>query len=59
MLAMVIYVDELIIIGNNQGFISSTKQKLHAQFDRFDFVLLHFFLGLEIWQHAQGISISQ
>ena len=58
-MAIVIYVDALIILGNDQGFISTTKQKLHAQFDMTDLGLLHFFLGLEIWQHSQGIFVSQ
>ena len=57
--AIVIYVDDVIITGDNQGFIFATKQKLHAQFDMTDLGLLHFFLGLEIWQHAQGIFVSQ
>ena len=30
-MAIVIYVDDLIISRDDQGFISATKQKLHAQ----------------------------
>ena len=56
---VVIYVDDLIITGDNQSFIAETKKKLHAQFDMTDMGLLHFFLGLEIWQHEQGIFVSQ
>ena len=52
MTAIVIYMDDLIILGDDQGFISATKQKLHAQFDMTDLGLLHFFLRLEIWQHS-------
>ena len=59
MTAIVIYVDDLIISRDDQGFISTTKQKLHAQFDMTDLGLLHFFLGLEIWQHSQGIFVSK
>ena len=51
-MAIVIYVDDLIISEDDQGFISTTKQKFHAQFDMTDLGLLHFFLGLEIWQHS-------
>ena len=58
-MAIMIYVDDLIITGDNQGFIYVTKWKLHAQFDMIDMGLLHLFLGLEIWQHAQGIFVSQ
>ena len=54
-----IYVDDLIITRDNQGFIYVTKQKLHAQFDMTDLGLLHFFLGLEIWKHDQGIFVSR
>ena len=57
--AIVIYVDDLIISRDDQGSIFATKQKLHAQFDMIDLGLLHFFLGLEIWQHSQGIFVSQ
>ena len=48
-MTIVIYKDDLIISGDDQGFISTIKQKLHAQFDMADLGLLHFFLGLEIW----------
>ena len=50
--AIVIYVDDLIITRDNQSFIYVAKKKLHAQFEMTNMGLLHFFLGLEIWQHA-------
>ena len=59
MTTIVIYVDDLIITGNNHAFLADTKQKLKAQFEMTDMGLLHFFLGLEIWQHQQGIFVSQ
>lgn len=60
---IVLYVDELIIIiiftGGDTKHITQTKRSLASKFEMKDMGLLHFFLGLEIWQDQRGIFISQ
>lgn len=56
---IVLYVDDLIITGNHVTFLESTKLKLQSQFDMTDMGVLHYFLGLEVYQHQTGIFISQ
>ena len=48
-IVIVIYADDLRIIGNHSHVIASTKQKLQREFEMTDLGLLYFFLGLEIW----------
>eukprot|EP00253_Pinus_taeda_P003141 PITA_03141 len=43
--------DELLIL--------SCKEDLAREFEMKDLGLLYYFLGLEIWQHSDGIIISQ
>ena len=48
LLIIVLYVDDLILIGDVQ-LINSCKEDLAREFQMKDVVLLHYFLGLEIW----------
>ena len=47
-LIIVLYVDDLILIGDEQ-LIHSCKVDLAKEFEMKDLGLLHYFLGLEIW----------
>jgi hypothetical protein len=49
LLIIVLYVDYLILIGDEQ-LIHSCKDDLAKEFEMKDLSLLHYFLGLEIWQ---------
>jgi hypothetical protein len=44
-----LYVDDLILTGDEQ-LIHSCKDDLAKEFEMKDLGLLHYFLGLEIWQ---------
>ena len=57
-LIIVIYVDHLILIGDEQ-LIHSCKEDLAKEFEMKDMGLLHYFLGLEIWQRDGEIFVSQ
>ena len=46
-LIIVLYVDELILTGDEQ-LIKSCKEDLAREFEMKDLGLLHYFLGLEI-----------
>jgi hypothetical protein len=59
LLLLVMYVDDLLIIGCSTSVIAAVKRVLHDRFLMMDMGPLHFFLGLEISQDASGIKISQ
>ena len=56
---LVLYVDDLIITGSNMELITWVQHQLTSSFFMTNLGLLHYFLGLEVWQHASGIFISR
>ena len=56
---LVVYVDDLMITGNNDEYISSIKKELKKVFDMTDLGLLHYYLGIEVDKKPQHIFISQ
>ena len=56
---IVLYVDDLIVTGDNGKHVRKTKDALSSEFEMTNMGLLHFFLGLEIWQSESGIFITQ
>jgi hypothetical protein len=59
LLLLVLYVDDLLIIGCSNSTIAIVKRILHERVLMTDMGLLRFFLGLEISQDASGIKLSQ
>ena len=59
LLPIVLYVDDLLIIGSLASSIATVKTTLHGKFSMTDMGLLHYFLGLEISQNDSGINMSQ
>ena len=57
-LIIVLYVDDLILTGDEQ-LIHLCKEDLAKEFEMKDMGLLHYFLGLEIWQRDGEIFLSQ
>ncbi|CAL0330280.1 unnamed protein product [Lupinus luteus] len=57
--ALLIYVDDLILAGNNLDEISSVKRHLDTQFKIKDLGVLKYFLGLEVAYSKTGISLCQ
>jgi hypothetical protein len=53
-----VYVDDLIITGNNDVEITSFKQQMSSRFKMGDLGLLSFYLGIEVKQGSDGISLS-
>ena len=53
-----LYVDDLFMTGED-GLIANTKRKLVAEFEMKDLGMMHYFLGMEVWQSADGISLGQ
>jgi Reverse transcriptase (RNA-dependent DNA polymerase) len=56
---ILIYVDDIIITGNNLEEIKNVKRKLKENFDIKDLGLLKYFLGIEIAHSPKGLFISQ
>ena len=58
MIILVLYVDDLLITGE-EHLIKKCKQKLTAEFEMKDLGLLHYFLGLKVWQQDNYIILNQ
>eukprot|EP00253_Pinus_taeda_P026096 PITA_26096 len=58
LLIIVLYVDDLILTGD-ELLILSCKDDLAKEFEMKDLGLLHYFLGLKIWQCNGGLFVSQ
>jgi hypothetical protein len=46
---LLLYVDDLFITGDEK-LIPESKRKLTTEFEMKDLGMMHFFLGLEVWQ---------
>ncbi|XP_019414086.1 PREDICTED: uncharacterized protein LOC109325899 [Lupinus angustifolius] len=57
--ALLIYVDDLILAGNDNNEIISVKNHLDAQFKIKDLGTLKYFLGLEVARNHKGITLCQ
>ena len=54
-----VYVDDMVLTGNNLGYIASVKAVLDQKFGIKDLGSLKYFLGLEIARSDKGISLNQ
>ena len=54
---LLLYVDDLFVIGED-GLIDDTKRKLAAELKMKDLGMMHYFLGMEVWKSADGISLG-
>ncbi|XP_023765083.1 uncharacterized mitochondrial protein AtMg00810-like [Lactuca sativa] len=57
--AALIYVDDVIIVGNDTTKIKSTKSDLDARFSIKDLGSLTYFLGIEVSRTKEGLVLSQ
>ena len=55
---LLLYIDDLFATGMD-GLIVDTKRKLAAEFEMKDLSMMHYFLGMEVWQSADGIFLGQ
>ena len=55
---LLLYVDDLFVTSTD-GLIVDTKRKLAVEFQMKDFGMMHYFLGMEVWQSADGIFLGQ
>jgi len=54
-----VYVDDLIVTGENPGEIDLFKKQMTSEFDMSDLGLLSFYLGIEVEQQKDHITIKQ
>jgi hypothetical protein len=55
---LILYVDDLFLIGD-EGLIAWYKRELISEFEMKDLGLMHYFLGLEVWQRQGEIFLAQ
>ena len=55
---LLLYVDKLFLTSN-ENQISESKKKHVVEFERKDLGLMHYFLGLQVWQSPKGIFLNQ
>eukprot|EP00253_Pinus_taeda_P015203 PITA_15203 len=53
-----LYVDDLILTGSDPNLINHVKYSPKRKFEMKDIVHLHYFLGLQVLQTKEGISLS-
>ena len=58
MVILILYVDDLLIIGDDH-LIDQCKKDLTREFEMKDLGLLHYFLGLKVWQNSDNIILNQ
>lgn len=54
-----VYVDDILLTGNNTDFIVHVKQVLHTTFTIKDLGLIKYYLGLEITRNTRGMFLHQ
>jgi hypothetical protein len=54
----VLYVDDLFLT-RDEKFIVGCKRELTSEFEMKDLGLMHYFLGLEVWQKPNEVFLSQ
>ena len=54
---LLLYVDNLFLTGNEKH-IKDCKKKLAQVFEMKDLGLVHYFLGLEVWQSPKEIFLN-
>jgi len=57
--ALIVYVDDIVLTGNDDGEIQNLKHRLANEFEIKDLGSLKYFLGIEVTRSKHGIFISQ
>lgn len=57
--ALIVYVDDMIVTGNDEGEREVLQKYLSTEFEMKDLGPLKYFLGLEVSRSKEGIFLSQ
>ena len=55
---LLLYVDELFLTGKEE-LIKGARRRLVVEFEMKELDMMHYFLGMEVWQNADGILLGQ
>lgn len=58
-LVLLLYVDDIILIGSNPSLFKHLIEALSSQFSMKDLGSLHYFLGIQVISHPEGMFLSQ
>ena len=56
---LIVYVDDIVVTGNNNDFLQNFIQQLHTKFSLKDLGELNTFLGVEVIPTPKGLFLSQ
>jgi hypothetical protein len=56
---LIVYVDDMVVIGNNEEGIRRLRDYLAKEFEMKDLGALRYLLGIEVAQSKHGIFLSQ
>jgi len=56
---LVVYVDDVLMTGNNESYIASIKKELRKSFEMTNLGYVRYYLGIEVTQHLKSIFLSQ
>ena len=59
LLLLLLYVDDILITGENKEDIQQVIQDIHAQFALKSIGAVNYFLGFEVHQSSSGLHLSQ
>lgn len=59
LLIVVVYVDDLLVTGSSLVAISKFKEEMATKFEMSDLGKLTYYLGIEVLQHNDGITLTQ
>ena len=55
---LLLHVDDLFLTGKEE-LIKVARRRLDSEFEMKELDMMHYFLGIEVWQNADGISLGQ
>lgn len=56
---LLLYVDDMILTGNNNGLLDKLLAQLHSGFRMKDLGTVHYFLGVQVLHHEDGLFLNQ
>lgn len=59
LLIVAVYVDDLLVTGSDLSLIIEFKKEMGTKFEMSDLGKLTYYLGIEVLQHADGITLRQ